>query len=53
MIRILQYTSYNTPLEYIDNTTRLERVYLAEAVKEFEQEEQKTRNKILQALFGG
>lgn len=53
MIRILQYTSYSTPLEYIENTSYLERVYLGEAVTQFEKQEQKLRNKILSALFGG
>ena len=51
-IRINQHTSFSTPTEYYKETTNLDRVFLGEAVKQFEEEETKRSTKILNALFG-
>jgi predicted TIM-barrel enzyme len=50
-IRINQYTGFSTPTEYYRETTSLERTFLAESVKQFEEEESERNSKILSALF--
>jgi len=38
LINIFKYTNFSTPTEYFDKTTGLDREFLMEAVKQYEQE---------------
>lgn len=50
LIRIIKHTSYSTPTEYFQNTTSLEREFLVEAVKQYEQENMERESEKLKAL---
>lgn len=52
LVNIFKYTGFKTPVQYFSETSQLERVFLAEAVKQFEKENQKRSSKILNAIFG-
>ena len=38
LIHIFKYTSFKTPTEYFSETTELDRVFLAEAVEQYEKQ---------------
>jgi len=52
LIRILNYTGFKTPTEYIQETSRMEKVFFNEAVKQFEEQENERNEKILNAMLG-
>lgn len=50
---MLRYTGFKTPTEYFRETTFLDREFLADAVKEYEREEEERWAKRFKALAGG
>lgn len=52
LINIFKYTGFKSPVQYFEETSSLEREFLAEAVSQFEKENQKRSTKILNAIFG-